>query len=93
MREIHHIIVPVGRCTESAPQGVAAESHYLVTGNTVQLCDAEGHTTGAEATLKAGDDHRTIAARLVKHRWQDERGAGDFDRPLSHRDYEWQCPC
>jgi hypothetical protein len=70
---IYSLVVPVGRCSERNPQGVATQGHYVVENGQVILTDAEGNRTSRRATLKAGDDHRTIAARLILHRWQDER--------------------
>jgi hypothetical protein len=69
---IYSLVVPVGRCSERNPQGTATQGHYVVENDQVILTDEEGHKTSGRAALN-GQGHRTVAARLILRRWQDER--------------------
>jgi hypothetical protein len=81
---IYTVIVPTGRQTERHPQGTAQQGHYVIEGDTVFLTDADGNKSNHKAPLN-GLPHRVVAARLILHRWQDERseslnGFGRGDR-------------
>ena len=67
--------------------GEAVDCHWFVDDGTVVLCTSSGKPTGQEQMLKRGDDPRSIAIRLRRSAWRQERPAElvpGFGRPLRY---------
>ena len=87
---IHYLCIPVARQRGDDP-GEAVAGHFKVEGNTVLLCTENGTPTGERRAI-GNDPARVVAARMLKRRWMDAKGANDFNRPLSSQDYQ-KVPC
>ena len=73
--------------------GEALYVWYTVADDIVRLTDELGKPIDDrkkryEQKLAEGEDHRAVARKLAwKHHTDRRGGPGDFNRPLSHRDY------